>query len=298
MKFLEDNLEINEMGIGNERMVIMKYEKMNISVEGQKTGEAELCLYLLDSVGEAPAKKRPMVIVVPGGGYEHCSEREGEPVAMKFLAMGCHACVLDYSVFPNRFPVALRELALAIATIRDHEKDWNVDQESVLVCGFSAGGHLACSMGVFWNRPVAYGGIGRTGKEVRPDGLILCYPVITAGEYCHAGSFVSLLGEDASVKLRQAVSLENHVTNQMPPVFLWHTVTDDTVPVENSLLLAGAMKKNHVNFEMHLYPSGCHGLSLASEETSGGKDYLVEPGCQSWILLVQSWIEGQQWKKK
>lgn len=273
----------------------MRYEKMKLKVEGQKTGEAVLTMYLLDSVGEKPEGKRPVVIVVPGGGYEFCSEREGEPVAMKFLAMGCHACVLDYSVSPNRFPVALRELALAVATVREHAREWDGDPESVLVCGFSAGGHLACSMGVFWNRPVAYEGIGRTGKDVRPDGVILCYPVISSGEHCHPGSFEALLGEDASLELRQAVSLEHHVTSQMPPVFLWHTVTDDTVPVENSLLLAEAMKKNHVNFEMHLYPSGCHGLSLATKETAGGKDYLVEPGCQSWILLVQSWIEGRRY---
>lgn len=275
----------------------MKYEKINMAVDGQKAGEAQLTIHLLDPISVSPEKKRPMVIVVPGGGYERCSDRESEPVAMKFLAMGCHACILDYSVSPNRFPVALRELALAIATIRDHAEEWYVDEESVLVCGFSAGGHLACSMGAFWNRPVSYEGIGRSAREVRPDGLILCYPVITSGEDCHPGSFEALLGKETWPEIRKAVSLEQHVTEQMPPVFLWHTVTDDTVPVENSLLLATALQKKHVNFEMHLYPSGCHGLSLASEETAGSRKYYLEPGCQSWISLVKSWIENQRWKK-
>ena len=217
---------------------------------------------------------------------------------MQFLAMGCHACVLDYSVSPNRFPVALRELAAAIAIVRDHAEEWYVDPESVLVCGFSAGGHLACSIGTFWNRSVAYEGIKRTAREVRPDGLILCYPVITSGEHCHPGSFQELLGENTQPELGQAVSLELHVTDQMPPVFLWHTVTDDTVPVENSLLLAWAMQKNHVNYEMHIYPSGCHGLSLATEETAGNRANMLEPACQSWVLMVQSWIENQRWKKR
>lgn len=275
----------------------MRYDRINMTVQGQKTGEARLTAYLLDPVSVLPKRARPLVIVVPGGGYQYCSDREREPIVMKFLAMGCHACILDYSVSPNRFPVALRELALAIATVRDHAKDWHVDPESVLVCGFSAGGHLACSIGTFWNRSVTYEGIGRKAEEVRPDGLILCYPVITSGEYCHAGSFEELLGEDAQPELGQAVSLELRVTDQMPPVFLWHTVTDDTVPVENSLLLAGAMQKNRVNFEMHIYPSGCHGLSLAAEETAGFQDYWLEPGCQSWVSLVQSWIENQRWKK-
>lgn len=275
----------------------MKYEKISITVEGQKSGEATLSVYRLDPVSVSPDKKRPMVIVVPGGGYERCSDRESEPVAMKFLAMGCHACILDYSVSPNRFPVALRELALSIAIIRDHAREWHVDRESVLVCGFSAGGHLACSIGTFWNRPVSYEGIGKRAEDVRPNGLILCYPVIMAGEYCHPGSFKALLGDVSLPEVKQAVSLDRQVTDQMPPVFLWHTVTDDTVPVENSLLLASALQKNHVNFEMHIYPSGCHGLSLASEETAGDWKYMLEPGCQSWISLVKSWIENQRWKK-
>ena len=276
----------------------MKYDKINLVVEGQKTGEARLTVYLLDPVSVSPEKRRPLVIVVPGGGYQRCSDRESEPVAMQFLAMGCHACVLDYSVSPNRFPVALRELAAAIATVRDHAEEWYVDPESVLVCGFSAGGHLACSIGTFWNRSVAYEGIKRTAREVRPDGLILCYPVITSGEHCHPGSFQELLGENTQPELGQAVSLELHVTDQMPPVFLWHTVTDDTVPVENSLLLAWAMQKNRVNYEMHIYPSGCHGLSLATEETAGNRANMLEPACQSWVLMVQSWIENQRWKKR
>ena len=148
----------------------MRYDRINMTVQGQKTGEARLTAYLLDPVSVLPKRARPLVIVVPGGGYQYCSDREREPIVMKFLAMGCHACILDYSVSPNRFPVALRELALAIATVRDHAKDWHVDPESVLVCGFSAGGHLACSIGTFWNRSVTYEGIGRKAEEVRPDG--------------------------------------------------------------------------------------------------------------------------------
>ena len=102
----------------------MKYDRISMTVQGQKTGEARLTAYLLDPVSVSPERTRPLVIVVPGGGYQYCSDREREPIVMKFLAMGCHACILDYSVSPNRFPVALRELALAIATVRDHAKEW------------------------------------------------------------------------------------------------------------------------------------------------------------------------------
>ncbi len=276
----------------------MKCEQMELAVQGQRTGPAGLRLYLLDALSVAPGRLRPMVVVVPGGGYARRSDREAEPVALRFLAMGCHACILDYSVAPNRFPVSLRELLLAVARIRDHAAEWHVDPRAVLVCGFSAGGHLACSAGVFWNHLEVCGGIGRRPEEVRPDGLILCYPVVTAGEFCHAGSMEALLGSevwasgDGRSKMLEQVSLERHVTGAMPPVFLWHTVADETVPVENSLLLAAALQKNHICYEMHLYPRGRHGLSLATQETAGTREGSVEPCCQSWISLVQSWVEN------
>lgn len=268
----------------------MRYETIRLTVPGQTEGPAALTLYLLDAISVAPEKKRPMVIVVPGGGYHFRSDREKEPIAMQFLSMGCHACVLEYSVAPARFPVALQELALAIAIIREHAEAWHVDEERILPCGFSAGGHLACSIGTFWNRPVAYEAIGRTAAQVKPNGLILCYPVITSGEYRHAGSFENLLGAEADAELLERVSLEKQVTEAMPPVFLWHTVTDESVPVENSLLLAAALKRHGVKFEMHLYPTGRHGLALATEETAGNRPNSLEPCCQSWISLVQSWV--------
>ncbi len=269
----------------------MRYETIDITAPGQQEGPAKLSAYILDNLKAEPGRKRTTVIVVPGGGYWNCADREQEPVAMRFLGMGCHAFILNYSVAPHRFPVSLRELALSVAAIREHAQEWHVDPDRILVCGFSAGGHLSCSLGTFWNRPDVYGEIGKTPEEIKPNGLILCYPVISSGEYRHQGSVNKLLGEDPDEELVELFSLENQVTPDMPPVFLWHTLTDENVPVENSLLLAGALKRAGVNFEFHLYPSGGHGLSLAIEETSGGNESLVEPCCQTWISLVQSWIE-------
>lgn len=274
----------------------MKYDKIDLVVPGQQQGPAKLTLYLLDAVSVEPEKKRPLVIVVPGGGYWRRSDREKEPVAMKFLGMGCHAAVLDYSVAPHRFPVSLRELALSVAVIREHAGEWQVDQDAILVCGFSAGGHLACSLGTFWNRELTCGAIQKTPEQIRPNGLILCYPVITSGEFCHRNSMNKLLGEVREKELESLVSLEEQVTADMPPVFLWHTLTDENVLVENSLLLTLAMRRAGVNFELHIYPAGGHGLSLANRETSGRQESLLEPCCQSWISLVQSWIEMKYMK--
>ena len=148
----------------------MRYETIRLEVPGQQTGEALMQLYLLDSLEFAPDRLRPMIIVIPGGGYTRRSDREKEPIVMKFLSMGFHACVLEYSVAPNRFPVAVRELALAIATIREHADEWHVKADAVIPCGFSAGGHLACSIGTFWNRSEVYEAVDKCQKQcVRMD---------------------------------------------------------------------------------------------------------------------------------
>ena len=124
--------------------------------------------------------------------------------------------------------------------------------------------------------------------------MILGYPVVSAGDCCHPGSFRSLLGERAEDQsLRELVSLEKQVDSSFPPAFLWNTVTDQSVPVANSMLLAQALLQNHVSLEYHLYPVGRHGLSLANEEVAGARTEYVEPQCQSWISLVKTWIEAQ-----
>ena len=256
----------------------MKYESWNIAVEGQKTGEAVLHGYLLDAISVAPEKKRPAVIVCAGGGYARRSDREAEPVILQFLSMGYHGFLLDYSVAPNRFPTSVRELALAVSMVREHAEEWHVDPEKIFVCGFSAAGHLCCSLGEFWNQEFVYGAIGKTPEAIRPSGLILCYPVITAGGAAHRGSFEALLGEDAyDPEKRKEQSLELQVTKDTPPTFLWHTEPDDCVPVENSLFFFEALHKNKIPVEMHIYPAGGHGLSLANEETKRQDGSGIQP---------------------
>lgn len=126
---------------------------------------------------------------------------------------------------------------------------------------------------------------------MKPNGMILSYPVITSGKFAHMGSFEALLGENSNdSEKRKKQSLEFQVTEDTPPTFLWHTVTDDTVPVENSMLFFEALRKHRVPVELHLYPSGGHGLSLANEETSHEDGGCIQPECQSWIELACTWI--------
>ena len=233
-------------------------------------------------------RRRPAVIVCPGGGYKLTSDSEAEPVAIRLNSLGFHACVLRYSVAPKRFPTALTELAQTLCLLRTNADAWHIDPHRIFVMGFSAGGHLAASLGVFWQEEL----LRRVGPPnlLRPDGLVLCYPVITAGKYAHRGSFQLLTGEtDECSPLWEPLSLERRVTKNTPPCFLWHTVDDDTVPVENSLLMASALQAQGVPFELHLYPHGVHGLSLANEET-GPSPQQVVPACQNWVDMAARWM--------
>lgn len=261
---------------------------------GQKkrTGPASLEAHILEPLTTAPERKRPAILICPGGGYGHLSDREGQPIAMEFLSMGCHAFLLSYSLAPDEFPYSLLELASAVALIRSHEEDWLVDPEKVIVCGFSAGGHLACSLGALWNREFLYAPLKQEAASIRPDGMILAYPVISAGPCGHAGSINNLLGSKSEEEpLRRLVSLEYQVGSHTPKAFIWHTFTDPSVPVKNSLLLTEALLEHGVNAELHIYPVGCHGLSLATSEVSGRDGRYVEPQCQSWINLVKNWLD-------
>jgi len=236
-------------------------------------------------------KKRGAVLVCPGGGYRYTSPREAEPIALQFNAAGFHAFVLYYSVFPRKHPQPLLDVSRAMCIIRENAEKWNIDPEKIAVCGFSAGGHLAASLGVYWGKEYLYEVPGITKGMNKPNALILCYPVITSGLKAHRGSFDSLLGENAADESLHEMSLEHHVNENTPPTFLWHTFNDKAVPVENSLLFAQALCDKGIPFELHVYPDGPHGLSLATSETSNGNAGMENPHVATWIKLCIEWLE-------
>ncbi len=280
----------------------MKNETYPIALAGSQP-YAKLVTYIQDESVEMDIPDRPLVLVCPGGGYCFTSDREAEPLAIQFLAMGYHAAVLRYSVAPAVFPTALCELAWSVRLIREHAGEWHVNPKGIIVLGCSAGGHLAASLGVFWNRDFLAKALDEEGADHRqwkPDGMTLCYPVITSGEFAHRGSFDALMGDrEAEISAMlgapapEALSLENQVSSDTPPAFLWHTYTDDAVPVENSLMFVSAMRKANVPLELHIYPAGGHGLSLANRLTQGPGGCSIQKECASWISLAHTWIEGQ-----
>ena len=268
----------------------MKHEV--IPVDEERDSNAKLYTYILDNFEEIDIHRtRPIVLICPGGGYEFVSEREAEAVAIRFNAMGYHACVLYYSVAPAEFPQALYELAWSVAYLREHADEYAICQDKIIVAGFSAGGHLAASLGVFWEEGWLNERTELTAQQIRPNGLILSYPVITSGKYAHCGSFDNLMGTQKNPELKELLSLEKHVGKQVPPTFIWHTLTDQSVPVQNSFLLAEALVREQISLELHIFPEGMHGLSLSNEETMVRETgFGIQKRCQEWINLAGKWL--------
>lgn len=268
----------------------MIHEVVEIWGKGEYRGDMDdgfvptMSTYVLDG-----GRKRGAVLICPGGGYGYTSPREAEPVALAFNAAGYHAFVLDYSVAPRRHPLPLLDLSRALCILRERADEWNIRPDGIAVCGFSAGGHLAASLGLFWDKPVSLGAPGIEKGKNRPDALILCYPVITSGPFAHRFSFENLLGKSPSPELLCEVSLEFQVGASTPPVFLWHTFDDAGVPLENSLFFASALREKGVPFEFHVYPEGVHGLSLATLETAD-EQRGANPHVAGWIKLCVEWL--------
>ena len=258
-----------------------------LKIEKPDSPGVTLTAYLPDEVmqGYPP---RPCVLILPGGGYRFVSPREGEPVALRFAAEGFHACVLQYSVSEDSvFPTALCDVLWAMAVIRSHSLEWHLDPAKIAVCGFSAGGHLAACLGAFWKRGTYLNLAGVTEDLAKPNALILCYPVITSGVYAHTGSFEALLGKNyGNPGQMEALSLEKQVTHDMPPCFLWHTADDGTVPVQNTLLFASALSAHRVPYELRIFESGSHGLSLGITCTS-----LQDHPARMWFSLAADWLK-------
>lgn len=277
-------------------------ESVDIRVPGSYE-DSEMITYFPDFKEEFGLTRRPVVLVLPGGGYEYKSPREGEPIALTFNAMGYAAAVLKYSVVkknekgeviwrPESFDVAFKEVGKAVHFLRENADKYGLLADAVIICGFSAGGHLACAYSLLYKKLEIAKALGLSEdkeKSLRPDAMILGYPVITSGEYAHRGSFVNLLGDDYDRYL-DLVSLEKQVTSDAPPAFLWDTFEDGAVPCMNCLLYTESCYKAGVPCEYHMFERGGHGIALATEFTES--TWLKEkfPEAAVWPELAKHWL--------
>lgn len=280
----------------------MIYEVKDIKLDFSKisapnTGYIPKLKIFIPNTSEEASKytpDRPTVLILPGGGYSMTSEREAEPIAFHFLERGMNTAILYYSVRPAVFPTSLLEALTAVKYLRETAESYQGNKDKIYVCGFSAGGHLAASVGTLWDKKEAKDYFGNT-DEVKPNGLILAYPVIIndydGEKHIHKGSFNNLLGENKDdIKLLEYLCLDRQVSRNTPPTFIWSTFEDSSVPCESTLRFATALKKNGIPFEMHIYEKGTHGKATGDLVTNTSvlrlKNWLNE-ACD-WVLDTRS----------
>lgn len=267
----------------------MIYETIQLTACETKT---KLIVYAPDNHPEIDEQRtRPAVVLCAGGAYAFRSFREAEPIALQLMAADVCVFMLEYAVAPARYPTALTQLAAAVQYVRKHAQKYHVKSDKIVVMGFSAGGHLAASLGVRWNEAFLAKSLKAHPSQLRPNGMILCYPVITGGTFTHEGSMKNLTGEEDADKW-ECQSLEQLVSSDTPPVFLWHTYSDPSVPVENSMLFFSALRKHGVNAELHIYPKGGHGLSLCNSLTSAPNNpESIQPAAENWLSMAIRWLK-------
>ncbi len=240
--------------------------------------------------------KRDAILVIPGGAYrEVCASREGEPVALAFVARGYNAFVLNYRVGKEGdvFPKQLTDAGRAMLYIRKHAEEFNVNPERVFAVGFSAGGHLCASISTMYNFPEAIEEFGEEVARIRPTGAILAYPVTSLLENTHLNSFKNLLGHPDGVFTdgeRERYSIERNIGEHTAPLFIWHTAEDKAVPPEASLRLGYEMAKRNLPFMLSLYPYGPHGISLGTKESATTPEH-IQPIAPEWVSQADAWMK-------
>jgi len=276
-----------------------------------------LSTFLWEPSSELYAGPRPAVLVCPGGAYLNCSDREADPIALRFAAMGYHAFVLRYSTYfgksiplpgadapePNtdaNYPGPLRDLGKAWLTIRDNAAEWNVDMDRVAVCGFSAGAHNSAMFSAYWNDPVLTEYFDRPAEDFKPAACILGYPLTnyTILDEGLEGMAVMLFRlsntayfgkEHPSAEEYDRASPALHVGPQTPPTFLWHTAADNLVPVNQSTSMIAALAAAKVPFEAHIFEEGPHGYATADQASAGNRSQ-IDPAAAEWLPLVETWL--------
>ena len=238
---------------------------------------------------EKPSPARAAMVICPGGGYGGLADHEGSHYAKFLNEQGIAAFVLKYRLGSAgyRHPVMLNDAARAVRTVRSRAAEWNVDPTKIGIMGSSAGGHLASTLLTHFDAGNAEATDPIERQSSRPDLGVLCYAVITMGEFTHKGSKKNLLGDNPSEELVTLLSSELQVKANTPPCFIWHTWEDGGVPVENSMLFASALRKNKVPFDFHVYQKGAHGIGLGSK----GDPATRHPWTQDLVF----WLKTQGW---
>ncbi len=269
----------------------MKFEKIFLREDDRNI---YMDAYIPEPHREIHIKNRRAIIVIPGGGYNMCSGREADPVARKFLGEGFCTFVLYYSLKEKAVePRQLVDASMAIEHVRKNADIYGIDPDKIIVCGFSAGGHLAASIGTLWNRDYAKTSPDMEEGINRPNGMILCYPVInTVRDMAASRLFGDKKYGDPDTEIGAETSaLDAQVkAGVTPPAYIWTTFEDTLVPPENSINFALAMQKEKVPYELHVYNHGWHGLSISTPEVASPTGAGVFEDIQTWVDEAAAWV--------
>lgn len=245
-----------------------------------KNGLVSSCL-TIDSVRNK--NPLPAVVLCPGGGYQKYGIFEAMPVAKKLCGTGFSVFIISYAIGDKASDaLPLKQISQTVATIRENHSHFGINPNKISVMGFSAGGHLAASLGTLWNHPI----LSDCGGKNRPNALCLCYPVISLKNLPHEGTNMRLLSGSNKEQLKNLLSAELNVTDKTPPTFLWHSIDDCIVDVDHSIIFANALKKAGVFYKLKLFEHGVHGCALA-DKRSPYPDKEVSSWFSCWLDFIK-----------
>lgn len=263
------------------------YEYFKVERKGATGGY--LTVYARTESKELKKRMRSAMLVIPGGGYWFLSDREGEPIALKYLDNGFCAFVLSYSL-KTAYPTPLIEAMLAVKYIRENAVKYSLDKDKICAIGFSAGGHLAGLLATVKKSEAEF--IGCRAEQVKLNAVVLSYPVVTMGEFTHCDTRQNITGGNNS--LFDGLSVEKRIDNNTAPAFIWHTFEDDCVPMENSLMLANAYRRAKIPFALSIFEHGWHGLCLADEETNDfNSEQRLLSDVGKWYFISLDWLKAR-----
>lgn len=287
----------------------MQYQEFPL----REDGSATLCAYVLDPhIRFDQYKTRPAMLVCPGGAYLTLATKEGEPVAVRWLGLGYQAFVVRYKHYVvrrqeetggepvvdenSRIPEQLVDLMRAMRIVHEHAAEWDIDEQRIYCMGFSAGAHLVGSLAERWDEPELLARAGATAVHTKPTGVVMGYPMISAGPLLRDASKVpaqmlptlsliarGLFGTDApTTEQIDEIDLVRHVRSDMPRVFAWHSTEDVVVDPCETLSFFGALQAAHVPCELHFYQQGPHGTSLCDDTSAACTDD-IWPASAAWV---------------
>lgn len=266
----------------------MLHETINFTSDGRVT----LQTYIHDKyTNDFQIKKRPALIILPGGAYSFLSERESEPVAITFLKEGFNTFILNYSVGDySKYPTPLEEVSKAIWEVRKNSEEWGIKTDAIGLVGFSAGAVIAAMAGTQWNTVDLAERLHIPQGMNRPNAIVFGYGAsLTSTIMDDPTVFKPKLGKIATDRTPE-LDVVNYVGSHTPPFFIWHTRYDDHVPAINPLLLAKAMQKHNLPYELHLFQAGKHGMSVSNNLSAYNEPDFRHPSVDMWVQLCTNWL--------